>query len=42
MELSFFTLPEDEQWKKENNNGDGYMIKYYKVGSLTHMPVGLS
>jgi hypothetical protein len=32
-EKAFFTLPEYEQWKKENNNGEGYVIKYYKVGA---------
>ncbi|RHZ61845.1 hypothetical protein Glove_345g27 [Diversispora epigaea] len=28
--ISFFTLPEYENWKKDNNNGKGYNIKYYK------------
>lgn len=28
--ISFFTLPEYEAWKEENNNGHGWTIKYYK------------
>ncbi len=31
QEISFFTLPEYEEWKKENNEGKGWTIKYYKV-----------
>lgn len=27
---SFFTIPEYEEWKKHNNNGRGWKIKYYK------------
>merc|ERR1719235_1406198 len=26
----FFSMPEYEQWKEENNNGRGWHIKYYK------------
>ena len=26
----FYTVPQYEQWKKENNNGKGWKIKYYK------------
>ena len=28
--LSFFTLAEYERWKRENNNGKGWLIDYYK------------
>lgn len=28
---SFFTLPEFEQWREENNGGKGWSPKYYKV-----------
>lgn len=30
QELSFFSLPEFEEWKKETNNWHTYHIKYYK------------
>jgi len=29
-EISFYTLPEYEQWKEDTNNGKGWKIKYYK------------
>jgi DNA topoisomerase-2 len=33
---SFYTLPEYEHWKEENNNGKGWKIKYYKgLGTST-------
>lgn len=33
---SFFTLPEYETWKNENNDGKGWNIKYYKgLGTST-------
>ena len=28
--ISFYTLPEYETWKEENNQGHGWTIKYYK------------
>jgi DNA topoisomerase II len=28
--LSFFTIPEYQQWKAANNDGHGWKIKYYK------------
>src|SRR6266542_2756411 len=28
--LSFFTLAEYEEWKRQNNNGKGWKIDYYK------------
>ena len=28
--ISFFTIPEFSQWKRDNNNGKGYKMKYYK------------
>ena len=28
--LQFYNLTDYEEWKKENNNGKGYYIKYYK------------
>lgn len=31
QELAFFTIPEYEKWKENNNNGAGWKIKYYKV-----------
>ncbi|KAJ3239764.1 DNA topoisomerase 2 [Chytriomyces hyalinus] len=35
-EISFFTIPEYEQWKKENEDGKGFTIKYYKgLGTST-------
>jgi DNA topoisomerase-2 len=33
-ELSFFTMPEFEKWKDENDDGRGWTSKYYKVESL--------
>ncbi len=30
QELSFFTIPEYEQWRDANNGGKGWHIKYYK------------
>ncbi|CAJ0878682.1 11617_t:CDS:10 [Entrophospora sp. SA101] len=34
--LSFFTIPEYEEWKGENDNGKGWEIKYYKgLGTST-------
>lgn len=30
-ELSFFTIPEYETWKEENDDGRGWHIKYFKV-----------
>ncbi|KAJ3122937.1 DNA topoisomerase 2, partial [Physocladia obscura] len=36
QEISFFTIPEYEQWKRENQDGKGYTIKYYKgLGTST-------
>ncbi|GAA5954900.1 hypothetical protein JCM10213_000372 [Rhodosporidiobolus nylandii] len=29
-EISFFTIPEYEEWKRETNDGRGWKIKYYK------------
>ena len=35
---AFFTMPEYESWKKSNNNGHGWKIKYYKgLGTSTAM-----
>ncbi|KAI9145964.1 DNA topoisomerase [Paraphysoderma sedebokerense] len=35
-EVSFFTIPEYEAWKKANNEGKGWNIKYYKgLGTST-------
>jgi DNA topoisomerase-2 len=28
--ISFYTMTEYETWKEENNNGQGWKIKYYK------------
>mmetsp|Transcript_9591 Transcript_9591/g.17196 ORF Transcript_9591/g.17196 Transcript_9591/m.17196 type:complete len:1243 (+) Transcript_9591:36-3764(+) len=34
--LSFYTLPEYEEWKKQTENGKGFRIKYYKgLGTST-------
>jgi DNA topoisomerase II len=36
QEIRFFTLPEYEVWKQENNEGKGWTIKYYKgLGTST-------
>lgn len=36
QELSFFTLPEYETWKEMNNDGKGWVIKYFKgLGTST-------
>jgi len=32
-ELTFYTLPQYETWKAENNEGKGWQYKYYKVRS---------
>ncbi|GAA5989920.1 hypothetical protein JCM11641_002811 [Rhodosporidiobolus odoratus] len=29
-EISFFTIPEYEEWKRDTNDGRGWKIKYYK------------
>ncbi|KAK9765681.1 DNA topoisomerase 2 [Basidiobolus ranarum] len=35
-DISFFTIPEYEDWKANNNNGAGWHIKYYKgLGTST-------
>ncbi|ORX87626.1 DNA topoisomerase II [Basidiobolus meristosporus CBS 931.73] len=35
-DISFFTIPEYETWKTNNNNGNGWNIKYYKgLGTST-------
>ncbi|KAJ3321673.1 DNA topoisomerase 2 [Boothiomyces sp. JEL0866] len=35
-EISFFTIPEYEAWKEENDNGKGWTLKYYKgLGTST-------
>ncbi|RKP07961.1 DNA topoisomerase, partial [Thamnocephalis sphaerospora] len=35
-EISFFTIPEYEAWKEENDGGKGWSIKYYKgLGTST-------
>ena len=33
-EVSFFTIPEYETWKSRNDNGKGWVLKYYKVKSF--------
>ena len=36
QEISFFTIPEYEVWKEQNNEGRGWVIKYYKgLGTST-------
>lgn len=36
QEISFFTIPEYEQWKSQNNDGRGWVIKYFKgLGTST-------
>ena len=36
QEISFFTLPEYENWKQVNNEGKGWTLKYYKgLGTST-------
>ncbi|KAJ3192511.1 DNA topoisomerase 2 [Irineochytrium annulatum] len=36
QEISFYTIPEYEEWKKENDDGKGYYIKYFKgLGTST-------
>jgi DNA topoisomerase-2 len=35
-EISFFTIPEYENWKEENDGGKGWTLKYYKgLGTST-------
>jgi len=31
QEISFYTLPQYEEWKAQNNGGKGWQYKYYKV-----------
>jgi DNA gyrase/topoisomerase IV subunit B len=31
QEITFYTMPEYEEWKEQNNNGRGWESKYYKV-----------
>ncbi|KAJ3203013.1 DNA topoisomerase 2 [Entophlyctis luteolus] len=36
QEISFFNIPEYEKWKKSNDDGKGFIIKYYKgLGTST-------
>ena len=35
MELSFFTMPEYEQWKETTADAKNWKVKYYKVFILT-------
>jgi DNA topoisomerase II len=36
QEISFFTIPEYETWKENNNDGKGWILKYYKgLGTST-------
>jgi len=37
-ELSFFTIPEYETWKEENDDGRGWNIKYFKACRASQMP----
>jgi DNA topoisomerase-2 len=32
QELTFYTIPQYEEWKEANNEGRGWESKYYKVG----------
>lgn len=35
-EISFYTLPEFEMWKEQNNGGKGWVVKYFKgLGTST-------
>lgn len=34
QEITFYTIPEYEEWKEKNNQGKGWDSKYYKVGLL--------
>lgn len=38
QERMFFTIPEYEEWKEENNNGNGWFAKYLKVSAPTRVP----
>jgi DNA topoisomerase-2 len=31
QEMTFYTLPQYEEWKADNNDGKGWQYKYYKV-----------
>jgi DNA topoisomerase-2 len=31
QEIAFYTIPEYEKWKADNEDGRGWNIKYYKV-----------
>lgn len=33
--LSFYTVPEYNQWKLGHNNGKGWIAKYYKVNGYS-------
>ena len=36
QEVSFFTIPEYEEWRRENNGGHGWSVKYFKgLGTST-------
>ncbi len=34
QELTFYTMPQYEEWKAANNEGKGWQYKYYKVRRL--------
>jgi DNA topoisomerase-2 len=40
QEISFYTMPQYEEWKTLNNEGRGWESKYYKVGRSTRSPRG--
>jgi DNA topoisomerase-2 len=37
QEHSFYTMPQYEEWKAENNDGKGWDSKYYKVSYRSHV-----
>ena len=41
QEITFYTIPEYEEWKEKNNHGKGWDSKYYKVGLLARSITGI-
>ena len=37
QEISFYTMPQYEEWKQANDEGRGWEAKYYKVSQIAYL-----